>query len=179
MTDSKAKKGINDSEKAKEHYTQELFFTKNAEAQRIVDFFNNHFGWDLSLVWKKKKSSRMGLFSYNDLIITLYVGGDSIATLLHEIAHYYDYRFYGYTGHGPSFHKAQSEVIDVFDLNAHKLILESLPTDFYHAIKIIENAKTSGREIENELTNYILQAEIRYQTVLDSETLLDAIINLI
>lgn len=175
MITEKAHKGKYDSKKARAHYTQNIYFTKNAEAERIIDFFNKHYRFSLTLFWKKKRSSRMG--QINNLgEITLFVGGDSVATLLHEISHALESHYHGHTGHGPSFRKAQDEILNIFDLHAHKLITGSLPTNEYHAAQIIEKAEKSNSDILEELEGYILIKKVLDNLILDADAILNIII---
>ena len=176
MKDNKAKKGIHDSKKARAHFTQELFFTKNAEAERILEFFNDHFGFPLFIRWKKRRTSVMGNISYYSGKITLFIGGDSIATLLHEIAHYHDWVFTQNSGHGYTFHESQDEILRIFDLHAHQLLLGTKPTNEYHADQIKKRAEKAGSDLLEELEGYVLIKEKLDGLKLDAEAILDLLI---
>lgn len=176
MYSNKAEIGIHDSEKAKTHYTQTIFFEKNAEAERVVDFFNKYYGLKLTLNWKKEHLHFLGCCCYETQKITLYVGGDSMATLLHEITHMIDYTENRHAGHGPIFNKVQDETLHIFDINAHRLILGSDPTIIYHAAQVIEEAENSERDIEDVLLGYVQIEKAIHGFEINTDELLNAVI---
>lgn len=174
MLQESARVGIHDSAKARDHWTQGMYFEKNAEAERIIEWFNaRHPELTLTLRWGRQTGARMGACSVESGRIYLYIGGDSIATLLHEIAHRWEYTRHHTAGHGPNFHKAQDEILDIFDLNAHQMILGMAPTMRHHAAAVIARADARGTDLDSTARGYCMMNNI------DLDTLETELLNLI
>ena len=182
MQINSAKPGIHDSSTAQNHASQRMYFEKNAEGERVVEWFNSHFGLKMSLRWDRLGTVGRGKVMgrcrpvSQQLSVDPTVAGGSVATLLHEIAHQVEWKRSQRAGHGPTFHKIQDEILELFDLHAHEMILGSQPTLRCHAERVIKKARARGVGEEEVLRGYIMMLAIETGQQLDENELLDAVV---
>lgn len=83
------KRGTGDCDSAKGHESQYTEFTFYQEAKFIYDYFCKLYDVDdYILLFVNKRTRRLwGRCDYKNKEITLYPGGKTVATLLHEYAH--------------------------------------------------------------------------------------------
>lgn len=160
------------SKKASDHISTQLFIEREGQADRIIDFYNDHFDLHISWTWGRKNRSLLGTAYVGSGRIILWGGKSTFSTLLHEISHHVEYAKFGSHGHGPKFYESQDEVLHLFDLHAHEFLkFDKFPKSI---VAIVEEVKkreeNSSLEIE-DLISYIAE-----KNGVDPEELLNAVI---
>lgn len=163
---------FDDSDYARYHWTNQVEFEKNAEAERIAEWFDAYYKWmPTTIHWKKMRGRTMGAFLGCDIV--LYIGGDTVGTLLHEIAHKFDQKFNHHRGHGPEFQRAQNIVLRAFETYYHEMVLDAKPTIHWHAQQVLDMAEELDKDPGDMVAGYAMLENV------DEEHLFSQVVEMI
>jgi hypothetical protein len=145
-------RGVGDCQSASGEFVQlrDVWFSSEREAQKLTDRICSDLGYDKIMVYLTKKPNKRlrGQARYLDREIRLHIKGETVGTLLHEIAHF------GSIGdhHGSKFKSVQAHILDTYGPDLLKNIEIPEPEE---VVVVEAEPEISADEIDNKILEVV------------------------